>query len=107
MEQWSKINRYHVKVFSKLLEKFRSTPDGDGNLLDHSMILYASAMSNGNAHDHYPLPVALFGGASGRLKGGRHIAADNQPMSNLLLSMADKVGIQMDFFGDSTGRIEI
>jgi hypothetical protein len=107
MEQWSKINTYHVKAFTKLLEKFKATADGDGNLLDHSMILYGSAMSNGNAHDHAPLPVVLVGGGNGRIKGGRHIATDDVPMSNLLLSMLDKAGIEMESFGDSTGRIEI
>ena len=107
MEQWSKINRYHVLVFTRLLEKLRSTPDGDGNLLDHSMILYGSALSNGNAHDHHPLPVALVGGGSGKIKGGRHIASNNAPMSNLLLSMLDKVGIEIESFGDSTERFEL
>jgi hypothetical protein len=107
MEQWSKINRYHVSVFKNLLEKLKSTPDGDGNLLDHSMVLYGSAMSNGNAHDHHPLPVMLAGRGNGRIKGGRHIRADDAPMANLLLSMLGKLDIEMEFFGDSTGRIEI
>jgi hypothetical protein len=107
MEQWARINAYHMKVFKNLLEKLSATPDGDGNLLDHSMILYGSAMSNGNAHDHAPLPVVLLGGASGRVKGGRHIATRDAPMANLLLTMLDKVGIHLESFGDSTGRIEL
>jgi hypothetical protein len=96
-----------VKVFRNLLEKLRATPDGDGNLLDHSMILYGSAMSNGNAHDHAPLPLVLVGGASGRVKGGRHIATKDAPMANLLLTMLDKAGIPMESFGDSTGTVEL
>jgi hypothetical protein len=106
MEQWSKINRYHAKVFGGLLEKLKSTSDGDGNLLDHSMVLYGSALSNGNAHDHHPLPVLLAGHGAG-IKGGRHIRTDDAPMANLLLSMLSKSGIELDFFGDSTGRIDI
>jgi hypothetical protein len=106
MEQWSKINRYHAKAFGGLLEKLKSTSDGDGNLLDHSMVLYGSALSNGNAHDHHPLPVLLAGHGAG-IKGGRHIRTDDAPMANLLLSMLSKSGIELDFFGDSTGRIDI
>jgi hypothetical protein len=71
------------------------------------LILYGSAMSNGNAHDHHPLPVLLVGGANGAMKGGRHIATKDAPMSNILLTMLDKVGIDAEFFGDSTGKIEI
>jgi len=107
MQQWARINAYHVQVFTRLLEKLQSTPDGDGTLLDHSMILYGSALSNGNAHDHHPLPVVLVGGGSGKIKGGRHIASNHAPMSNLLLTMLDRVGINLETFGDSTGRFEI
>ena len=67
------INRYHVSMLAYFLEKLKSTPDGDGTLLDHSMVLYGSSMSNGNQHDHDPLPVILAGGASGQLEGGRHV----------------------------------
>jgi hypothetical protein len=107
LEQWAKINRYHVQVLTTFLDKLKATPDGDGTLFDHSMILYGSAMSNGNQHNHYPLPIALLGGGAGQLKHRGHIKADRSPMSNVLLSMLDKVGIPMDNFGDSTGRIEI
>ena len=107
MQSWARINAYHVQVFTRLLEKLQSTPDGDGTLLDHSMILYGSALSNGNAHDHHPLPVVLVGGGSGKIKGGRHIASNHAPMSNLLLTMLDRVGINLETFGDSTGRFEI
>ena len=67
------LNSYHVTILTYLLEKLKATPDGDGNLLDHSMVLYGSAMGDGNQHNHDPLPIVLAGGASGRLKGGRHI----------------------------------
>ena len=108
MDQFAVINRYHVGVLTYFLERLRSTPDGDGNLLDHSMILYGSALSDGNEHNFDPLPVILAGGASGQLRGGRHVKyAPHTPMSNLLLSMLDKVGARVDSIGDSTGRLEI
>ena len=73
MDKFALINKYHVQMLAYFLEKLKATPDGDGNLLDHSMVLYGSSMSNGNQHDHDPLPVVLAGGASGQLKGGRHM----------------------------------
>jgi hypothetical protein len=86
----------------------RSTPDGDGNLLDHSMILLGSSMSNANEHDHAPLPVVVAGGASGRLKGGRHLKTPNNTrLSNLLVGVLDKFGVQRESVGDSNGRVEI
>lgn len=108
MDTFALINRYHVQMLAYYLEKLKATPDGDGTLLDHAMVLYGSSMSNGNQHDHDPLPVILAGGASGQLKGGRHLKfAPHTPMSNLLLSMLDKVGVQPDHIGDSTGRLEV
>ncbi|HEV8416668.1 MAG TPA: DUF1552 domain-containing protein [Bryobacteraceae bacterium] len=108
MDKFALINKYHVEMLAYFLDKLKSTPDGDGNLLDHSMVLYGSSMSNGNQHDHDPLPVVLAGGASGQLSGGRHMTyAPHTPMSNLLLSMLDKLGIQADKHGDSTGKLEI
>jgi hypothetical protein len=108
MDKFALINKYHVEMLAYFLDKLKSTPDGDGNLLDHSMVLYGSSMSNGNQHDHDPLPVVLAGGASGQLNGGRHMTyAPHTPMSNLLLSMLDKLGIQTDKHGDSTGKLEI
>ena len=108
MDKFELINKYHVEMLAYFLDKLKSTPDGDGNLLDHSMILYGSSMSNGNQHDHDPLPVILAGGASGQLSGGRHMTyAPHTPMSNLLLTMLDKLGIQADQHGDSTGKLEI
>ena len=108
MDKFALINRYHVQMLAYFLEKLKATPDGDGNLLDHSMILYGSSMSNGNQHDHDPLPIILAGGASGQLAGNRHLKfAPHTHMSNLLLSMLDKLGIQADSQGDSTGKLEI
>lgn len=108
MDRFALINRYHTSLLAYFLEKLRATPDGDGTLLDHSLILYGSSMSNGNQHDHDPLPVLVAGGASGALRGDRHIvAAPHTPMSNLLLSILGKLGVEQNSFGDSNGTIEI
>jgi hypothetical protein len=108
MDQFAVINRYHVGLFATFLQKLQATPDGDGTLLDHSMILYGSSLSDGNEHNFDPLPVLLAGGASGRLEGGRHLRNPaHTPMSNLLLGMLDKLGIDQRQFGDSTGMLEI
>jgi hypothetical protein len=108
MDTFALINRYHVQMLAYFLEKLRTTPDGDGTLLDHALVLYGSSMSNGNQHDHDPLPVILAGGASGLLKGGRHLKfTPHTPMSNLLLSMLDKLGVQQERLGDSTARLEV
>ncbi|MGD2133043.1 MAG: DUF1552 domain-containing protein [Maricaulaceae bacterium] len=109
LEKLTQLNTYHMSTFAYLLDKLASTPDGDGNLLDHSLVLYGSGMSNSNQHDHDPLPIILAGGASGRLQGGRHLRAD-QPkdtLSNLLLAMLDKLDIHQESFGDSTGMMTI
>jgi len=88
------------------LGKLKATPDGDGNLLDHSLILFGSGMSNSNVHNHAPLPVFVAGGAAGRLKGGRHLKyAEGTPMSNLLLTILDKAGVPQERVGDSTGML--
>ena len=108
MDQFAAINKYHVQMFEYFVSKLAATNDGDGTLLDHSMLLYGSSMSNGNQHDHGPLPLVLVGGASGQLQGNRHIVAREQtPMSNLLLGMLDKLGVHQESFGDSTGRLDI
>jgi hypothetical protein len=107
-DRFAVLNRYHIGLLTYLLGKLQATPDGDGTLLDHSMILYGSAMGDGNQHNHYPLPIILAGGASGALKGGRHIR--NTPettMSNLLVAMLDKLGIPTEKFGDSTGTVSL
>ena len=82
-----KIQNYHVTLFARFLDKLQTTPDGDGTLLDHSLLLYGSNMSNSNVHNHFPLPRLVAGGAAGKLKGGRHLRYDDHtPMANLLLT---------------------
>ncbi len=102
------LNRYHVGLLAYFLGKLDASADGDGTLLDHSMVLYGSGMSDGNQHNHGPLPVVLAGRAGGALEGGRHLRnpADTT-MSNLLLAMLNKLGIERDSFGDSTGMLSI
>ena len=93
--------------FAYLIEKMKATPDGDGTLLDHSLIMYGSSLSDGNRHTHTNLPTMLIGGASGKLKGGRYIqCADETPMNNLLLSMLEKADVATDKLGDSTGKLQ-
>jgi hypothetical protein len=106
LENLTKINTYHVQLVSYFLGKLKATPDGDGNLLDHSLILFGSGMSNSNVHNHSPLPVFVAGGAAGKMKGGRHLKyPENTPMSNLLLSILQKAGVEQDHVGDSTGPL--
>jgi Protein of unknown function (DUF1552) len=102
----TRIQNYHIRMFSYYLDKLRSTRDGDGTLLDHAMILYGSNMSNSNAHNHFPLPVVMAGGAAGRLKGNRHMKyPDETPMTNLLMTMLAKLDAPIDKLGDSTGTL--
>jgi len=104
----AKLNTYQAELFAWYLDRLRSTPDGDGTLLDHSMFLYGAGLSNPNLHAHYDLPLALVGGGAGRLKGGRHLVfKDELPMTNLLLSLLDKAGVHAETLGDSTGRLPI
>jgi hypothetical protein len=108
IEKHAKINTYHVSLFGHFLDRLRSTPDGDGTLLDHSLVLYGGCISNGNLHTHGPLPTVLAGGACGELPGGRHIrSAADTPLANLLVSILEKVGVEADRIGDSTGRLEL
>jgi hypothetical protein len=103
-----KINNYHMTLVAYFIDKLAKTPDGDGTLLDHSLILYGSSMANSNEHNHFPLPLVLLGGASGRLQGGRHLKfPERTSMANLLLAILDKSGIHMEKLGDSTGVLEI
>jgi len=102
-----KVNIFHAKMFAYYLDKLAATPDGDGSLLDHVMIMYGSGMSDGNRHNHHDLPILLVGGAAGRIKGGRHLRYPQEtPMTNLYLTMLDKFGISMESLGDSTGKVE-
>jgi hypothetical protein len=108
MDQFAVINRYHVKALTYFLDQLRSTPDGDGTLLDHSLILYGSSLSDGNEHNFDPLPVLLAGGASGQLAGGRHLQyAPQTPMANLLLAILHKLGATVESIGDSTEPLTI
>jgi hypothetical protein len=94
--------------FAYFVLKLSETPDGDGSLLDHSLVLYGSSLSDGNQHNFSPLPIVLAGGASGALKGGRHVKYPKDThMSNLLLAMLDKLGARLDTFGDSTEMLSI
>ena len=107
LAQLTKINTYHVTLFKHFLETLETTPDGDGSLLDHSLLLYGAALSDSNKHLHYDLPLTLVGASGGQMKGGRHLQyPKDTPMANLLVSMLDKAGIAPDDgLGDSTGRL--
>jgi len=104
----AKINTYHVSLFASYLERLRTTPDGDGSLLDHTLILYGGGMADGNLHSHSPLPVVLAGGAAGRLAGGRHLSQPlDTPFANLLLSIGQLMDLPIDRFGDSRGALSL
>ena len=106
----AKIDTYHISLLGYFLDKLRNTPDGDGNLLDHSMITYGGGLGNGNLHEHTNLPCLVAGGGGGRLKGGRHLAYPEDrdtPMTNLLLAVLDKAGVETEMLGDSTGQLGI
>ena len=107
IEEYARLNRYHVKMLAYFLEKLQDTPDGDGTLLDHSLVLYGSNMGNSNQHLHYDVPHVLAGKASGRLKGGRHLALPSRtvPTGNLLVSILDLFGVREKTIGDSTDRL--
>ena len=108
VERMSKINRYHAELFSKYLAKLRATRDGDGNLLDHMIILYGAGISNSNAHSGVNLPLMLVGGGAGKLKGGRHLKYANQPsQANLLMTIMDKMEYPVEKVGGSNGELPI
>ncbi len=103
----AQINQFHVSLFAEFLQKLQSTPEGSGTLLDHSLYLYGSGMGNPNLHDHLNLPVIVAGGAAGRMKGGRHIRfAEPTPLANLHLTLLEKVGVRLNSFADSRGRVD-
>lgn len=107
-EKLAKINTYHLEVFSSLVDKLRATRDGDGTLLDHSMLMYGSGMSDGDLHSPLDLPLMLVGKGSGTVRGNQHIRypdAKKVPMTNLLLTLIQKAGVPADSFGDSTGEL--
>ncbi len=103
----AKINEYHVSLFAYMVEKLKSTPDGEGTLLDHSMYLYGSGMGDPNLHDHINLPILVAGGGAGRMQGGRHVRyGERTPLANLHLTLLEKVGVRMESFADSRGKVE-
>jgi hypothetical protein len=104
----AKINTYHIELLARFAGKLRSIQDGDGTLLDHSIVLQGSGLSNSDQHSHIDLPLVLVGGGAGRLRGARHLKfPKDTPMNNLLVSLLDKVGVPIEKFGDNTGRIEL
>lgn len=106
-EKIAKINRYHIEQFAYFIGKLKSIREGEGTLLDSSMIVYGSGIGDGNAHNHDNLPVLLAGGGAGTIKTGRHVRYDREtPMANLYLSLLDRIGAPMERFGDSTGRLK-
>jgi hypothetical protein len=106
IEKLAKINAFHVSLFAKFLETLRATPDGEGTLLDHAMIIYGCGISDSDQHLHDNLPVLVAGGGAGRIQGGRHLrCADGTPMTNLQMTLLDKMGVRVESLGDSTGRV--
>jgi len=106
MQKCTAIQMYHVALFATYLEKLRATPDGDGSLLDHLILLYGGGISNSDRHTHGPLPTLLAGGG-GTLRGGRHLVyPDDTPLTNLQLTLLDKMGVPAEKLGDSTGQFK-
>jgi hypothetical protein len=106
IERLSKVNAYHTTLFAYYLEKLRATPDGNGSLLDHMMIVYGAGISESNLHDHRNLPIVLVGGGSGTIKGGRHLKYTDTPIANLLVTVSDKLGVPVERIADSTGELQ-
>ena len=106
--EFAKLNRYHVSLIPYFLNKLKNTPDGDGNLLDHSVVLYGSPLGDSNVHNHKRVPIFLAGHANGQLKGNLHLRAkDSTPMANVLVTVAHKLGVDVESFGDSNGEVAI
>src|SRR5262249_10935790 len=106
IEKVTKINTFHVELFAYFLERLRSIEDGEGNLLDHSTILYGGALSDGNSHSRVNLPLLVAGGC-GKWRGGRHVAATPQPVTNLFVEMMNSVGFETTAFADSSGKLDL
>ena len=103
----AQINRFHVSLFAEFLEKLGATPEGDGSLLDHVLYLYGSGMGNPNLHDHINLPIIVAGGAAGNMRGGRHLRYEQPtPLANLHRTLLEKVGVPLDSFADSNGKLD-
>ena len=107
IERMSKINAFHVSLFAEYVAKLKATQDGNGSLLDHSLILYGSGIGNPNVHDHSNLPILVAGGAATGIKGNRHIKyAKPTPLANLHLTLLDKAGVNLDSLADSNGKVD-
>jgi hypothetical protein len=108
MRKYAKINAYHLSLFGDFVEKLRATPDGNGSLLDHSLVMYGSGMGNGDQHDQNKIPIVLAGAAAGRLKGGRHIATPSPtPLANLIAGLGQVAGLELGKLENSTGVVEL
>src|SRR5262245_22548645 len=107
LERLHKINEYHFQQFAHLVKKLSATPEGDGNMLDHTLFLYGTGISDSNTHFHDDLPIALIGGKAAGIQGGRYIRyAKGTPLANLHLTILEKLGVSMEKFGDSTGKVD-
>ncbi|MEO8314925.1 MAG: DUF1552 domain-containing protein, partial [Pseudomonadota bacterium] len=105
-ERLSKIQKYHTDVFARFVERMSKLPDGDGNMLENSTLLFGSNMSNSNAHNQYPLPTSIIGRGGGSIRGGQHINfKERTPLANLLLTILQRAGVPIDKVGDSTGTV--
>jgi hypothetical protein len=105
MERLSKVQIYHTQAFARFVKKLAELPDGEGTMLDNSILLYGSNMSNSNLHDHFPLPSAIVGGGCGKIKGNQHLRyPDRTPIANMHVALLNKIGIETEKFGDSTGQ---
>jgi hypothetical protein len=108
LQKYAKIGTYHVQKMAEFAKKLKETPDGDGNLLDHTLLYWGSGMSNGNAHDRKNPPAVLVGGANGRMKGNQHIAVQKEePTANLLVAIGDLANVEVEKIGPSTGRLTL
>jgi hypothetical protein len=108
MDRFAQLNTYHMTKFAYFVDRLKATDDGDGTLLDHSLVLYGSSLSDGNQHNFSPLPIVLAGGASGKVKGGRHLVFPKDThMSNLLVAMLNTLDARVETFGDSTGAVSL
>jgi hypothetical protein len=108
IRKYAKINAYHLSLFGDFVEKLKGTPDGDGTLLDHSLVMYGSGMGNGDKHDQNRIPIVLAGAAAGRLKGGRHIAAaDPTPLANLIVGLGEVAGLEIGPIDNATGTVSL
>ncbi|MCG8412606.1 MAG: DUF1552 domain-containing protein, partial [Pseudomonadales bacterium] len=107
-EKVTKINEFHTSLFAYYLDKLDATNDGEGSLLDNTLLLYGAGMSDSNQHSNAALPLVLFGGGAGSIKGGRHLSFQaGTPISNLHLTMLDKMGMPLEQFADSTGPLDL